>query len=217
MNKTQYINKAIEEILNPQFETTKQYLEVCELAMENGRPKVARFSENHYEDVVAVYFEVKDERYFIEVHLTKGPSIEVDFVWTESGHRVYLTARSKDLTFDELSKYIGKFGPLTGWSIGDVREKSTSRYDFSRVSFEPIKNEAYGLDEKLNLLLHELEKDVEGVRELSENSNAIISVCRHQYISGNAGTGFDIETIHRLNNLNIGIDIDTYIVGNRIK
>ncbi|MEM9887498.1 MAG: DUF4279 domain-containing protein [Bacteroidota bacterium] len=215
--ENQYIEKAIEEILNPKFETTKQYLEVCEIETENGIPKVARINESYFEDKVAVYFKVKDARYFIEIHLTKEPEIEVEFVWTESGHRVYLTATSEELSFQELSKFISKFEPLTGWSKGDFRKYGKSQYNFSRVSFEPIKNEAFGLDEKLELLLDELEKDIEGVQKLSENSNAVISVCRHQYISGNAGIGFEIETVKRLEKLNLGIDIDTYIIGNEIK
>ncbi|WP_052600069.1 DUF4279 domain-containing protein [Aureispira sp. CCB-QB1] len=215
--ENQYIEKAIEEILNPKFETTKQYLKVCEIKMESGKPKVARVNENFFENKVVVYIEVKDERYFIEIHLTKEPEIEVEFVWTESGHRVYLTATSEKLSFKELSKFIREFKPLQGWSKGDFRKNGKLKYDFSRVNFEPIKNEAYGLDEKLELLLDELEKDIEGVLKLSENSNAYISVCRHQYISGNAGVGFEIETINRLNKLNLGIDIDTYIIGNEIK
>ncbi len=218
MNKeNQYIDKAIEEILHPKFETTKQYLAVCEIAMAHGKPKVARVSENYFENEVAVYIEVKNERYFIEIHLTKEPKIEVQFVSTESGHRVYLTATSEELTFNELSKFINKFEPITGWSKGDFRNNGKSQYDFSRICFEPIKNEAFGLDEKLELLLNELEKDVEGVQKLSENSTAIISVCRHQYISGNAGITFEIETINRLKKLNIGIDIDCYIIGNEIE
>lgn len=212
-----YIDKAIEEMLNPKLETTKQYLEVCEIEMEHGKPKIARINEHYFENKVAVYIQVRQERYFIEIHLKKEPEVEVEFVGTASGHKVYLTATSEKLTFKELSKFIHKFEPLTGWSKGDLRGNGKSKYDFSRVSFEPIKNEAYGLDEKLELLLEELEKDVEGVRSLSKNSNAIISVCRHQYISGNAGVGFDIETINRLNKLNLGIDIDTYIIGNAIK
>lgn len=215
--ENQYIEKAIEEILNPKFETTKQYLEVCEIEMENGMPKVARIDENYFENKIVVYIEVKDERYFIEIHLTKEPEIEVEFVCTESGHRVYLTATSEKLSFIGLSKFISKFEPLTGWSKGDFRKNGKLKYNFSRVSFEPIKNEAYRLNKKLEFLLDKLEKDVEGVRELTENSNAIISVCRHQYISGNAGVGFEIETINRLNKLNLGIDIDTYIIGNEIK
>lgn len=212
-----YIDTAIEEILNPKFETTKQYLEVCEIEIENGLPKIERVDENHFEDKVIIYFSIKNEKYFIEVHLAKEPKIEVKSVWTESGHRVYLTATSEKLTYGELSNFITKFKPLNGWSKGDFRKNGKLKYEFSRIHFEPIKNEAFGLNEKLNLLLSELEKDIEGVKMLSKNSNAIISVCRHQYKSGNAGIGFEIETINRLNNLNLGIDIDTYLIGNEIK
>ena len=125
--ENQYIKKAIEEILDPKFETTKQYLEVCEVKIEDGLPKIARVSEDYYEDKVAVYVEVKNERYFIEIHLTKEPEIAVDFVWTESGNRVYLTATSKRLTFKELSSFIRKFEPLIGWSKGDLRKYGKSR------------------------------------------------------------------------------------------
>lgn len=215
--ENEYIDKAIEEMLNPTFETTKQYLEVCAVEMENGKPKVARLSDRYYEHEVAVYIEVKNENYFIQINLTKEPEIEVASVWTESGHSVYLTAVSEELGFKELSRFIRKFEPLTGWSKGDLRSNGKSRYDFSRINFEPIKNEAYGLDEKLGLLLNELEKDIKGVRALGENANTIISVCRHQYISGNAGISLNIETINRLSKLNLGIDIDTYIIGNEIK
>ena len=120
------------------------------------------------------------------------------------------------MTFKELSKFIVAFKPLTGWSKGDLRRNGKSVYDFSRVSFEPIKSEAYSLDEKLDLLLDELEKDMKGVLSLSKNANAIISVCRHQYISGNSGISLDVKTINRMNRLNLGIDIDTYIIGNEI-
>jgi len=206
-----YIEKAIEEILNPKIETTKQYLEVCKIEKENGKPKVARLDEDYSENIVATYFAVKNEKYFIEVHLTKKPKIKVDSTWTQSGHRVYLTATSKELKYKELSQIIDKFKPITGWSKEDNRGKGNSKYGFSRVTFEPIKNQAYGLGEKLNLLLDELEKDMEGVRKLSKKAKTIISVCKYQYISGNAGVNISIETIKRLNALNLGIDIDTYI------
>jgi len=192
------------------------YLEVCEIKTENGQPIVARINENAIENTVAVYFSVKNEDYFIVVYLTQTPEIEVAFVYTESGHRVYLTATSEILTFDELAAFIKPLSPLDGWSKDDIRLKGPSTFGFSRIRFEPIKSLAYGLGEKLDLLLTELEKDVEGVRNLSKNSKAFIAVCRYQYVSGNAGFGFKIETISRMHNLNLGIDIDAYLVGNYI-
>lgn len=212
----QYIDIAIEELLNPELEATKQYLEVCELEYEDGKPKVSRVDRNLVEQWVDVYFRVKVARYYIVVNLTTAPEIEVYSVWTESGHRVYLTAVSKKLTFDELASFM-QLTPLEGWSIGERKQFKGNKNDFSRINYEPIKNEAYGLNEKLDLLLDELETDIEGVVELTKNAHAYISVCRYQYIGANAGIKLAIQTINRLNKLNLGIDIDTYIVGNRIK
>lgn len=211
-----YIDVAIEEILHPTFATTKQYLAVHEIEFENGLPKVERIEPNYYDNLISIYFPIKEERFFLEIHLQKEPQIQVQFVWTESGHKVYLTATSETLTFDELSQIL-ILKPVEGWSKGDLMRNGKSLTKFSRISFEPIKSEAYGLDQKLKLLITELEKNIENVRQLTEKADATISVCRHQYVSGNSGICFDIDLINRLSKLNLGVDIDSYIIGNPLK
>lgn len=215
-NLQTYIDKATDEILNPEFAVTKQYLEVNEVAFENGKPKVERIDINYGDNLVAVYFPFKDERFFLQVNLTKSPDIKVDFVFTENGNRVYFTATSEGLTQEELSANF-PFKPLTGWSKGDYKKNGKTKYKFSRISFEPFESEACDLERQLELLLTELEKDSETVKQLTQKATAYISVCRHQYISGNAGIHFDNKTIQRLAKLNLSVDIDTYIVGNAIK
>ncbi len=215
-NIQQCIDKAIEEILNPAFAVTKQYLEVNEVEFENGKPKVERVDLDYSDNLAVVYFPFKDERYFLQINLAKTPEVKVDFVHTESGNSTCLTATSEDLTFEELSQNL-TLKPLSGWSKGDFRKNGKSQYKFSRLSFEPFTSEAYELERQLKLLLTELEKYSESIKQLTEKATAYISVCKHQYISGNAGVHFDIETINRLAKLNLGIDIDTYIVGNQIK
>ena len=164
-------------------------------------------------DYVEVYFAIKDERYFLQINVSKSPSLEIYAVFVESGNRVYLTATSEDLSFEELSEGF-PFKPLKGWSKGDFRKTGKSIYSFSRISYEPFESEAYELERILNLLLTELEKNAEAIIRLTKKADAIISVCKHQYISGNKGIAFDIETINRLSKLNLGVDIDTYIGGN---
>jgi Domain of unknown function (DUF4279) len=212
----QYIDKAIEEILNPAFAVTKQYLEVNEVEFENGKPKVERVDLDYADNLAVVYFPFKNERYFLQINLAKTPEIKVDFVHTESGNRAYLTATSENLTFEELSQNL-TFKPLTGWSKGDFRKIGKSQYNFSRLSFKPFESDAYELERQLKLLLTELEKDSESVRQLTEKATTYISVCKHQYVSGNAGIHFDIDIINRLSKLNLSVDIDTYIVGKPIK
>lgn len=211
-----YVDIATSEILHPQFAVTKQYLEVNEVEFENGKPKVERVDLDYGDNLVAVYFPVKGERYFLQVNLTTTPEIKVNFVWTENGNRVYFTATSEELTQQELAANL-PFKPLTGWSKGDLRKTGKSRNTFSRISYEPFDSEACDLERQIERLLTELEKDSKIVRELAQKASAYIAVCRHQYVSGNAGIHFDAKTIERLAKLNLSVDIDTYIVGNRIK
>lgn len=212
---SKHVEKAIEELLNPSFETTKQYLEVCKLEYLDGKPKVARVNSNYYENLIAIYFPVQNHRYFIEVHVSDGDTIEVQSVCTESAHRVYFTATSEELSYSDLEKEI-KLAPLEGWSKGDTRRPGTSVHTFSRLRYEPIKIEAYSLEEKLNLLLDDIESDKEGVLQLGRVANAGIVVCRHQYISGNMGIEISAEVFKRMSTLNLGLDIDTYLTGEEI-
>ncbi|MBP4143248.1 DUF4279 domain-containing protein [Flavobacterium sp. P4023] len=213
--KNEIIKIAIEEIENPTFETTRQYLEVHSVEMENGMPKVERVDLESFDDVKTVYFAIQNEPFFLTVNFRKKNN-ELCGVGTENGNRVYLTSTSENLTFNQLSE-ITKFNDVFGWSINEERKIGKGKYKFSRLTFEPIKSRAYDLETKLNLLLTELEKDVEGILNLTKKADSIISIHYQQYVSGNSGIHLNIETINRLNNLNLGIDIDQYIYGNYLK
>lgn len=215
MEKDIYLQKAIEEILNPKLEITKQYLEVLEVKFKEGKPEVERFEDNFSENNIAIYFKIKRERFFLEIHLNKK-SKEIDSVYIQNGHRVYLTATSENRTYLELKNLLD-LKNTEGWSKGDLRLNGNSKHTFSRISFEPIKCKAYELNQLLDLLLTELEKNSEKIKKFTKIANVILSVCKYQYISGNAGISFDNKLIRRMNNLNLGIEIDTYIVGYAIK
>ena len=209
-----FINRAIQELFNPLFEETVEYLEVLHLEIVNGQPLVARVEQST--ESVWVYFKVKDEKLFLVITLTNSDNPEILGTWVQSGHRVYLTAISYSKSFDELASYIN-LKPLTGWTIGERPNWKGKSNDFSRIRFEPIENEAYDLNEKLLELLTTIEMDRQGILNLVENSTSVISVCRHQYINANAGIHFDINIINRLQKLKLPIDIDTYIVGNKLR
>lgn len=212
-----YVHLAAQELINPTFEVTKQYLNVMEVEIENEFPKVARVNYNHEgTSSVAVYFHIKDERFFIVVNLSVDQEPKVEWVWVESGHRVYLTAYSMELNYEELSSYL-PLSPLKGWSKGDVRTGSAALRKFSNVSYEPNVNEAFGLEEKLLELLKKLESYSESIIKLGENSKAYISICKHQAMCGNKGIHLNMEILKRLSFLNLELDIDTYIVGNDVE
>lgn len=210
-----YIDAAIKELSNPTLESTAEYIDEFKIVTKIVIPEIIRIHEDVFNNVVSVYFKLDNEKIFIVINLTVKPNIQPIATWIESGHRVYLTATSDKLHFNELGDLI-KLKPLEGWSIGELHPNKKSKYSFTRISYEPNKNEAYDLDEKLNSLLTELEKDKSGIEKLTAYSDVYISLCRYQYVQGNMGIHFDIETINRLQKLNVSIDIDTYIVGNRL-
>ena len=210
-----YLEVALDEIRNRNWALTKQYLEVNEVEVKNNHFIYDRYELDVEEQLITFYFNVKGERYFfvISVRLNKK---EIAGIWMENAHKCYLTATSEKLSLQELSK-LTKLKYSDGWSKGDLRKNGKSNYNFSRINFRFHSHESYDLETILNEVLNELEKDKDGILELSKKSNAYISICRHQYISANAGISLDIPTINKLSNLNLGIDIDTYIVGKEIK
>ena len=214
MEKEKFIKNAIEEILNPTLEITKQYLEVLEVEFENGKPKIERYENDSNQNFVAVYYTIKEEEFFIEIK--KKKNAEIDSVWIQNAHKTYFSATSENLTYSELEKLLQK-EHTEGWSKGELRKNGKSKYTFSRINYEPNKSKCYELNKHLEELLTELEKNRENILKLTEKANAYISVCKYQYVSGNAGINFDNKLIERLAKLNLGIDIDTYIVGEPIK
>ena len=76
-----------------------------------------------------------------------------------------------------------------------------------------LKSKCYETEEAIEKLLNELGKDKEGIKNLIENSSAIIEICKYQYVSANAGFSLSKALIKKPNDFQIGIDIDTYTCG----
>ena len=126
----------------------------------------------------------------------------------------YLTASSDHMTLEEMAK-LTKLNYSNGATKGE-KIKHGGRggyYQYSFIDYKFTDKTSYELEESLNMLLDELEKDKNGIKNLIERTNACINICKHQYISANAGIHFDKEIIRRINELNLDIDIDIYCVG----
>lgn len=106
---------AISEILNPVWGVTSQFLEVHEVVMEEGVPKVVRVDRESPNGTAIVYFQVKDEKFFLAVAVQTEPELIVGPVFTENGNMVYLAATSDELSFAEM-KSLTKLVPTKGWS-----------------------------------------------------------------------------------------------------
>jgi Domain of unknown function (DUF4279) len=211
-----FIELAIQEILHPTFEVTKQYLQVNEIEFENAQPKVERIELDDANNLATVYFPVKGQRYFLQISMAQLPHPIVDFVQMINGHSISLTATSYRLSYEELSRDLPLM-PVQGWSKGQLKKNGKTHYEFSRISFNPFTSEAYELEHLITLMIAQLEEQADAVCLLTEKANTCISICRYQYISANAGHHFSAEIIARLAKLNLSVDIDNYIVGTAIE
>lgn len=210
------IKVAQQELLQPNFVVTRQYLEVMHLEKSDGLPVVHRMKVKDEECFSEVYFSVKGEEFFVVVRVVFSDVLKADWVWIENGHRVYLSVYSDHLSHEELASSF-EFTPTEVWTKGDLTKSGCSRYKSTCVSFEPIKNLAYSLEEKLTHLLACLSDDKEAVALEGGKNRAVIQVCRYQYVSGNAGINLSPGLISQLSQMNLELDIDMYCVGEEIK
>ena len=211
MKKIIYIENAVKEIDSPEFAHTKQILEVNEVETENGKYKIEKIME--YENQVHIFFKIKDEKYFLCISLDKQ-SGKVIFPSIQNSNYCYLYATSETKSLEELASYT-KIKYTKGYSKGDIiKHANTQKIEkISSIYFELLETECYETEEAIKRLLDKLSEDKQGIKELIKHSNAVIEICKNQYVSANAGMAFSKELLQRLSEFEIGIDIDTYICG----
>ena len=203
---------AIEEIENPTFELTKQYLEVNSIMAVDGNYCVDRINES--ERSFDVYFKIDNEKYFIAFQIGRE-SKKIEWVFMENGNHCYLTATSEKYSLSELAE-MTSLRYTSGWSKGDARKSGKSLCDFSRINFDFLESSSYDTIDAINLLLDKISIDKNGIKRLVETCNAYIGIEKYQYISANAGLHLDCKTMQRLIEFGLEVDIDTYISGNEI-
>ncbi len=213
--ESELIERAISEIEHPTLDSTKEYLEVHSVRVHYNTPKVDRIDVDSFEDAIAVYFPIVDEGFLMVVHFWKDTQ-ELHRVTIENSNRAYITATSTKLNFDQLAATTESFA-WKGWSRGELMPNGRSKYYYSRVTFGPMKSSAYTLNTALKFLLEILEKDIPRVRKLAKIAEAQIGISRDLYISSDMGFRIERDTITRINNLHLSIDLEQYVSGNELK
>jgi hypothetical protein len=219
MNIEEYKKIADNEIDNPQWKLTKQYLETNKIEKVNKKYVYERYSIHRKKDmdVITFYYKIKNYHYFfgVEVNIEKK---EIEWVFMRNSTYCYLSATSENMTLAEmanLTKLKYSFGATKGQK--GLRGKNEFINDNSWVEYKFLKETSFEIEEALNLLLDELENDKEGIKALASKTDAVIVFCKYQYVSANAGIELDIKTIARLKELNLGIFIDMYCEGEYFK
>jgi hypothetical protein len=218
---------ADNEFNDPQWAVTRQFLEVNDIELLNNEYTYERYSIGNQKFVfvdinnriekycyeIVFYYKIKDERYFycIGVDIDKK---EITRVFMCESCYCYLSACSENMTLQEMAK-LTKLKYFDGGTKGEKTNRGRGFYSTSWIEYRFTNNESYFMEDALNMLLDELEKDEIGIKKLVKKTNASIQIVKYQYISANAGIEINTETIKRLYKLNLSFSIDMYICGER--
>lgn len=85
---------AINEVLNPTFELTKQYLQANEWCFSNNIPQIDDVEIDRDANTAAVYFPIKKENFYFVIYVE---NLEVNWMGMSAGNRVWLFACSEIL------------------------------------------------------------------------------------------------------------------------
>jgi hypothetical protein len=214
MNETALLAVATQEIEQPTFGVVEQFLEIHEIAYQNGKPEVAGIAVDEAAQAT-VYFKVKDHVFYFAIYLDTGPEIQVSGAATEDFARVSFDAHSETLSLQQLRSFTSLI-PTEFYEKGD--EIITGRATINSIEFEP-NPEPGATENKLKKLLTFLEQDAVGIKRLVAEAAGIIWV-HTVFHNGNTmlgGIHLDKEDIQRLAALNLEINFDLFAEGNFFK
>lgn len=218
MTDSQIIEKAIAEVEDKTLGVTEQFLEIHQLIYENGKPKIARIDRENVEGIAVVYFPVKDQKFFLAVYLDTIPEVKIRWVHTENYNCVYFRAYSDRFSLEQLSQ-MTVLKPTKGRTKGDLKRPvggTGLRWKDSTIFFEP-NPEPDKFEDKLKKLLDYLDQDKAGVTRLINEASGYIQVAI-EFHNGNSmlgGPHIDLALIKRMADLNLEIDFDLYVGGNK--
>jgi hypothetical protein len=217
LDKNRIAQVALEEIENPTFELTKQYLEANILKMKGNIP--------HIEDVIIsedklsaeVYFPVLDEPFYFVIYFDLEPEIEVRFMSMSAGNRVELFVCSDSVELDE---FIGllKISPKERWKKGQSKIinglKNCPPHIDNGFIYAPIDRTVGEVECKLDYLLSELLPYKDVVRELEKVAEVEIQITYFGYKDEMWGINLKPHTIQMISEIGVSLDIDLYASGN---
>ena len=211
---TTITNIITDELLNPTFEMTRQYLKVLEVKYKNNKPKIAKidFDENQ----ATAYIEVKNESFYLEFVFDTTDNIQLTGVYTLPFVGIRFMPTSEKLTTDELLK-ITYISPTKTITKGDFFSNGKFEYTYNGLEFETF-SEPGRLERKLRYLLDILETDLEGIKQLSKQTSTkdiFVTIVYHIGNGNFTGLYLDNEILNRVTRLGLELTFDIYATGEK--
>ncbi|HEX9059035.1 MAG TPA: DUF4279 domain-containing protein [Clostridia bacterium] len=212
MNIEEIKRIAINEILNPTFEITKQFLSVNRIVFNNNVPEIEDVIMN--DETAEVYFPIVDESYFFVLYVDCEPFPSLRFMNTSPGNHVYLFATSETNSLDELLNILS-IEPTDSWRVGERKKftKAENYYKNSGFEFAPVSKRTGEAEDKLNVLINILHEQKDKMPLLREIADVGLQVDYYGYKEQMWGVFLKPETLRKLADLNISLDIELYAGG----
>ena len=208
------LDLSIKEFKEKNWGSTEQYLEVMEILYENSSPVIARIETADTNDI-AVYFKIKDENfYYTHYFSSKNNALELTGIDVTAANQVYLRIYAENLSIEEIEAIIS-FVPSKRYIKG-MKDVFMPVHSMNRLDFEVDDTTSGNFEQKLHLLLNELEPHKDELNLLKDRGCHIYVTAYWEAYIGNkmlGGIYLDRELISKLNNLNLEIDFDIYTSG----
>jgi hypothetical protein len=205
---------ALDEIFNPTYELTKQYLKVNPLIYNNGDPVIEDIIINYESKTAEVYFPILDEEFYLVIYLDIEPDVSIRIMNMSAGNRVYLNISSEKLSFAEITKDF-LLQPTRFWKKGELMLKRNIEkyYEESGFMFEPNSKKTGEVEKKIDHVLQLLQPFKNKMNELENDASLLIQVCYYGYKDQMWGIHLEKEMLKKLSDLHLSIDIDLYASG----
>ncbi|GAB3839957.1 DUF4279 domain-containing protein [Hymenobacter jeollabukensis] len=213
------ITKLIhQELLQPEWESTRQLLAIMDVALDNGLPRVEAIVINEEAGRATGYVAVKDEAFYIGVHFVIAQDkAELTGVDTEPAVYLSFSPWSADLSCEELLRLT----TLTPQKVERVEQGGEDAGSFiSLLEFESSKSPGR-IEEKLDEFLSFLEQDAAGIRQLIAHTDTgsntlLVGICFHLSNRNFTRLFLPQDLIARLHRLGLELTFDLWIQGREL-
>jgi hypothetical protein len=168
----QISKKVAHEIEERTWGVTQQFLEIHDLVLVDGKPKIERVDSEKLDGTVIAYLPVKDQPFYFAVYFDSKENLQINGVGTEPFSSVYFSATSDKVTFEQMGSST-TLKPSGGWRKGEKSRFASKVYEVSTFLFEP-NPEPDEFDDKLIKLLDLLESDRKGIQRLVDECEGYI-------------------------------------------
>lgn len=200
-----------QELLNPTFVITKEYLEEFKVDYKNGLPKIESIDFDKKLKKATAFVEIKNESFYLTFHFhISTQQIEIYSVDTTPLFVVSFSITSEEYSLTDLLS-LTTIKPTNTIKKGDKLNRKIY-YNYNGIGFDSYKKPGLLID-KINYLLDLLETDKKGIKNLIKLTKCNSIWLTVVYYNG-YGTFSDVsipkKVIKRLSLLGLELIFDIY-------